>query len=39
MKVTIERKPTEAERIAIDRAEQILSEAKLTLIGTRPKDR
>ena len=39
MKITIEREATELERVAIEKAQQILAEAKLELIGTRPKDR
>ena len=39
MKVTVEREATKEEIEAINKANEILAEMKLELIGTRPKDR
>jgi len=39
MKVTIDREASKEETLAILKAEEILLEAGLELIGTRPKDR
>lgn len=39
MKITIEREATKEEIEVINKANEILAEMKLELIGTRPKDR